>query len=37
MYGLSKDEQKVIDGFLTRYSSIAKATVAEELEEETPE
>jgi hypothetical protein len=37
MYGVSKDEQKVIDDFLTRYSSAAKAVVADELENETPE
>jgi len=33
LYGLSKDEQRVIDEFLTRYSSASKAMIAEEEEE----
>lgn len=37
MYGLSKDEQKVVDGFLERYSSMSKAAAAEEMENETAE
>jgi hypothetical protein len=37
MYGVSKVEQKVIDDFLTRYSSIPKGTVVDELENEAPE
>jgi len=31
MYGLSQDERKVVDDFLTRYSSVSKAVAAEEL------
>lgn len=37
MYGLSKNEQRVVDGFLERYSSTSKAAAAEELENETAE
>jgi hypothetical protein len=37
MYGLSKDEQTVIDDFLTRYSSASKPVLADALENETPE
>ena len=37
MYGLSKDEQKIVDDFLTRYSSSSPAVVAEELEGQPPE